>query len=99
MFPALRSHLSTADWLALFAFFDGRLGDGNTSTMPRPPKFALLSALAGDDCNRRLRVCGCGLAAITWFISPQHLIGVTAIIPIVLWHRDVRWRTLSVMAQ
>ena len=33
---------------------------------------------------------------MTWFISPQHFMGFTPIIPIVLMRRDFRARTLSV---
>ncbi|MFO1323828.1 MAG: DUF599 domain-containing protein [Burkholderiales bacterium] len=64
---------------------------------PYARRFALLSALAGDEFNRGVRAYYFGFAAMTWFISPQHFIAFTAIILAVLWRRDYRSHTLRVL--
>ena len=35
---------------------------------------------------------------MTWFISPQHFLGFTLIIPIVPMRRDLRSRTLAMLS-
>ncbi len=66
---------------------------------PYAQKFAHLSALAGDEFNRGLRAYYFGFAAMTWFVSPQHFLVFTAVIMLVLWRRDYRSHTLSVLVE
>jgi uncharacterized membrane protein len=65
---------------------------------PYAQRFALLSALAGDDFNRGVRAYYFGFAAMTWFISPHHFIGFTVIVLFVLWRREFHSRTLRILA-
>ena len=65
---------------------------------PYAQRFALLSALAGDEFNRGVRAYYFGFAAMTWFISPHHFIGFTIIVLLVLWRREFHSRTLHVLA-
>ena len=65
---------------------------------PYAQKFALLSALAGDEFNRGVRAYYFGFAAMTWFISPHHFIAFTIIVLLVLWRREFHSHTLHVLA-
>jgi uncharacterized membrane protein len=66
---------------------------------PYAEKFALLSALAGDEFNRGVRAYYFGFAAMTWFISPHHFIAFTVIVLFVLWRREFHSRTLQVLSE
>jgi uncharacterized membrane protein len=70
----------------------------DTVLEPYAQKFAMLSALAGDEFNRGVRAYYFGFAAMTWFISPHHFIGFTIIVLLVLWRREFHSHTLRVLA-
>ena len=90
--------------LRQFNFLSIMVGGAPSVSEPAPvlepyaEKFALLSALAGDEFNRGVRAYYFGFAAMTWFISPYHFIAFTIIVLLVLWRRDFNSRALQVLS-
>ena len=62
-------------------------------------RMARINSLAGDDFNRGLRSYYFGIASVTWMIHPGLLIAFSALVVLILLHRDFRSNALAVMSE
>lgn len=62
-------------------------------------RMARINSLAGDDFNRGLRSYYFGIASVTWMIHPGLLIAFSALVVMVLIHRDFYSNAFQVMSE
>ena len=60
-------------------------------------RIAVIVAFANRNFNSGLRACYFGVAALSWFLHPALMIGVTLSVVYVLYQREFRSRTLDVL--